>query len=468
MEQKENPSGQPPENKMGTESVGRLIAQMALPAMFAMLIQALYNIVDSIYVARLSQDALTAVSLAFPLQTLIIALGVGTGVGVNSLIARRLGAGNRNAASAAAKHGLVLAVVTGLVYGLICFLIMKPFFSAFTEGQPEIFEQGVRYGYIVTVLSVFCMISIACEKIIQATGNMVIPMIQNVVGAVVNIILDPIMIFGLLGFPKLGVAGAAIATITGQIVSMILGLCFLFLRKHEVDVSFRNFRLDFSVIAQIYQVGLPGIIMQSVMSVMTAGLNGILASYSATAVAVLGVYFKLQNFVFMPVFGLNQGALPVMGYNFGARKRTRMIQAYKVSIISATVIMAAGVVLFQTAPGTMLRLFLTSEESALGDASPLLQMGIPALRTISLCFIPAAFGIINSTVFQAIGHGMNSLIVSVCRQLVIILPAAWLFAKWWGVNGTWYAFPFAEIFTLVMSFVLLLRDYRNDISKLEA
>lgn len=468
MEQKENLSGQPPENKMGTESVGRLITQMALPAMFAMLIQALYNIVDSIYVARLSQDALTAVSLAFPLQTLIIALGVGTGVGVNSLIARRLGAGNRKAASAAAKHGLVLAVVTGLIYGLICFLIMKPFFSAFTVGQPEIFEQGIRYGYIVTVLSVFCMISIACEKIIQATGNMVIPMIQNVVGAVVNIILDPIMIFGLLGFPKLGVAGAAIATIIGQIVSMILGLCFLFLRKHEVDVSFRDFRLDLSVIAQIYQVGLPGIIMQSVMSVMTAGLNGILASYSATAVAVLGVYFKLQNFVFMPVFGLNQGALPVMGYNYGARKRTRMIQAYKVSIISATVIMAAGVVLFQTAPGVMLRLFLTSEEAALGDASPLLQMGIPALRTISLCFIPAAFGIINSTVFQAIGHGVNSLIVSVCRQLVIILPAAWLFAKWWGVNGTWYAFPFAEIFTLIMSFVLLLRDYRNDISKLEA
>lgn len=456
------------ENKMGTESVGRLIASMALPAMFSMLIQALYNIVDSIYVAKLSQDALTAVSLAFPLQSLIIALGVGTGVGVNSLIARRLGAGNRDAASAAARHGLVLAVISGLAYGLICFLIMKPFFGAFTDSQSAIYAQGIQYGYIVTTLSVFAMISMACEKIIQGTGNMVIPMIQNVSGAVVNIILDPIMIFGLLGCPKMGIAGAAVATIIGQIVSMILGLCFLFLRKHEVDIGFQGFRFDLSVVGQIYQVGLPGIVMQSVMSVMTAGLNAILAGYSATAVAVLGIYFKLQSFVFMPVFGLNQGALPVMGYNFGARRRGRMIQAYKVSLLAAAAIMAAGTVLFQTAPGIMLSLFLSSEEAALGADSPLLQMGIPALRTISLCFIPAAFGIINSTVFQAIGKGMNSLIVSVCRQLVIILPAAWLFGKWWGVNGTWYAFPFAEIVTLVLSCWLLYRDYKTEISKLEA
>ncbi|NBH79234.1 MATE family efflux transporter [Clostridiaceae bacterium] len=459
---------QPQENKMGTERVSKLIAGMALPAMFSMLIQALYNIVDSIYVAKLSQDALTAVSLAFPLQSLIIALGVGTGVGVNSLIARRLGAGNRDAASAAARHGLVLAVISGLVYGLVCFLIMKPFFGAFTSGQPAIYEQGVRYGYIVTVLSVFAMVSIACEKIIQGTGNMVIPMIQNVTGAVVNIILDPIMIFGLLGCPKMGIVGAAVATVIGQVVSMVLGLCFLFLRKQEIDIGFRGFRLDGSVILQIYQVGLPGIVMQSVMSVMTAGLNGILAGYSATAVAVLGIYFKLQSFVFMPVFGLNQGALPVMGYNFGARRRERMMQAYKVSLAAAAAIMAAGTALFQLAPGLMLSLFQSSEEAALGAASPLMQMGVPALRTISICFIPAAFGIINSTVFQAIGRGMNSLIVSVCRQLVIILPAAWLFGKWWGVNGTWYAFPFAEIFTLVLSFVLLYRDYKEEISKLEA
>lgn len=459
---------QPQENKMGTEGVAGLIARMALPAMFAMIIQALYNIVDSIYVAKLSQDALTAVSLAFPLQSLIIALGVGTGVGVNSLIARRLGAGNPEAASAAAKHGLVLAVISGLAYGLVCFLIMKPFFAAFTDGQPAIYEQGIQYGYIVTTLSVFCMISIACEKIIQGTGNTVIPMIQNVAGAVVNIILDPIMIFGLLGCPKMGVVGAAAATIIGQTVSMVFGLCFLFLRKHDVDIRFRGFHFDLSVVGQIYQVGLPGIIMQSVVSVMTAGLNGILAGYSPTAVAVHGVYFKLQSFVFMPVFGLNQGALPVMGYNYGARRRTRMIDAYKVSILSAATIMAAGMVLFQLFPGEMLRLFLTKEEAALGAEAPLLQMGIPALRTISLCFIPAAFGIINSTVFQAIGKGVNSLIVSACRQLVIILPAAWVFGKWWGVNGIWFAFPFAEIFTLILSFWLLYRDYKGEISKLEA
>lgn len=266
----------------------------------------------------------------------------------------------------------------------------------------------------------------------------------------------------------MGIVGAAVATVIGQVVSMVLGLCFLFLRKQEIDIGFRGFRLDGSVILQIYQVGLPGIVMQSVMSVMTAGLNGILAGYSATAVAVLGIYFKLQSFVFMPVFGLNQGALPVMGYNFGARRRERMMQAYKVSLAAAAAIMAAGTALFQLAPGLMLSLFQSSEEAALGAASPLMQMGVPALRTISICFIPAAFGIINSTVFQAIGRGMNSLIVSVCRQLVIILPAAWLFGKWWGVNGTWYAFPFAEIFTLVLSFVLLYRDYKEEISKLEA
>lgn len=453
---------------MGTESVAGLIARMALPAMFAMIIQALYNIVDSIYVAKLSENALTAVSLAFPLQSLIIALGVGTGVGVNSLIARRLGAGNRKAASSAAMHGLVLAVISGVAYGLICFFIMKPFFAAFTAGQPEIYEQGLQYGYIVTCLSVFAMVSVACEKIIQATGNTVIPMIQNVAGAVTNIILDPIMIFGLLGCPKMGVAGAAIATIIGQIVSMIFGLCFLFLRKHEVDITFKGFHPDLSVIGQIYQVGLPGIIMQSVVSVMTAGLNGILAGYSSTAVAVLGIYFKLQSFVFMPVFGLNQGALPVMGYNYGARKRGRLMQAYKVALIAAAVIMGCGTVLFQLFPGVMLGLFQTAEEAALGDASPMRQMGIPALRTISLSFIGAAFGIINSTMFQAIGRGMNSLIVSVCRQLVVILPAAWLFGRWWGVTGIWYAFPFAEIVAFILSFYLLFRVYKSEISKMEA
>ena len=444
--------------RMGRERVGRLIFSMSAPAMISMLINALYNIVDSIFVGRYSTDAFTAVSLVFPLQQLVIAVAVGTAVGVNSLIARRLGARMHAEAEDAARHGIVLAVVSGLVFMLIGFGFSRPFLSAFTT-NPAVLEQAVSYSHIAVGLSLFVMISIMCEKIQQATGNMIIPMIQGVVGTVINIALDPIMIFGLLGCPELGVRGAAIATIIGQIGGMVVGIYAVFFHQKALNCSMRRLKLSIRTILEIYQVGLPGIIMQSVVSVMTSGLNMILISYSEIAVSVLGLYFKLQTFVFMPVFGLNQGALPVMGYNYGAGDRKRLMSAYRVTVAAAFAIMVTGLILFQTIPDRMIRLF--------NDDPALLAAGVPALKTISLSFLGAAFGIINSTLFQAIGRGMASLIVSVCRQLGIILPAAWILGRLFGLHAIWFAFPIAEIGSFVISFALLYRIYQKELKYLQ-
>lgn len=444
--------------RMGSERIGKLIFSMALPAMISMLINALYNIVDSIFVGRYSTDAFTAVSLVFPLQQLVIAVGVGTAVGVNSLIARRLGARMREEAEDAARHGMVLAVLSGLAFCVIGFGLSRAFLSAFTA-NPAVLEQAVSYSHIAVGLSIFVMISIMCEKVQQATGNMIIPMIQGLAGAITNIILDPIMIFGYFGCPSLGVRGAAIATVIGQIVGMLIGLWAVFRHQKVLDVRMRGMKIHGRTILEIYRVGLPGIVMQSVVSVMTSGMNLILISFSEVAVSVLGLYFKLQTFVFMPVFGLNQGALPVMGYNYGAGDRKRLMGAYKVTVSAAFCIMLIGFVLFQLIPEPMIRLFNSDPE--------MIGVGVPALKTISLSFLGAAFGIINSTMFQAIGRGMASLIVSVCRQLCIILPAAWVLARVAGLHAVWYSFPIAEIGSFVISYALLLRIYRTELRYLK-
>lgn len=449
------------QNKMGVMPVGRLIANMAMPAIVAMLIQALYNMVDSIFVAKISPQALLSVSLAYPLQMLMISVAVGTGVGLNSLIARRLGEGNHKAAGEAVTHGLVLAVLSGLAFLFIAVFATKPYFHAFTQ-DAEVFAGGCSYTHIVLGCSMFCMISISVEKSIQATGNMVIPMIQNLIGAVTNIILDPILIFGLLGAPKLGVTGAAIATIIGQFVSMVIGLMMLFKKKHAFTVSFRQFKLSGRVIKEIYQVGLPAIIMQSIMSVMLTGMNAILTPVSTMAVSVLGIYFKLQSFVFMPVFGVTQGAMPVMGYNFGARNKERLMKAYKITVGAAVCIMVAGMMIFLTIPDRLLMMF-SADEATLQE---MLEVGVPALRTISLSFIGAAFGISNSTIFQAVGHGMASLIVSVARQLFVILPVAYVLVQFGGLHLAWYAFVIAEVVSVIVSFILLIRIYKKEISGL--
>ncbi len=445
--------------------MGPLIFSMALPAMVSMIINALYNIVDSIFVAQYSQSALAAVSLVFPLQTLVVAIGVGTGVGVNSLIARRLGEKRQLHANSAAEHGIALALIGGIVFLVLGFGLSGVFVNAFGAAE-DVSVQAVQYSHIAVGLSIFVMISMMCEKVQQSTGNMIIPMMQGLTGAIINIILDPLMIFGIGPFPEMGVVGAALATVIGQIFGMLIGLWGVFKHQKVLKLNMRSFKWRLQTVKDIYRVGLPGIVMQSIASVMTAGLNGILIGFSQTAVNVLAVYFKLQTFVFMPVFGLNQGALPVMGYNYGARNKHRLFGAYRIALVTAVIIMLIGFVLFQLIPEPMLMMFVDRTDAA--ATQEMLETGVPALKTISLSFVGAAFGIINSTLFQATARGMNSLIVSVCRQMVIILPAAWLLGKWFGLGAIWYSFPIAEVASFLISFLLLWREYKTELQYLDA
>lgn len=446
-------------NKMADTPIVKLLISMSLPAMFSMFIQAMYNIVDSIYVAMIGENALTAVSLAFPVQNLIIAVAVGTGVGLNSLISRRLGERRQDQADKAATHGLVIAICGWLLFLVFGLFFTRLFFAAFTN-DPTILEMGVDYTSIVTIFSIGCFVEISLEKTLQATGNMIWPMVFQLSGAVTNIILDPIFIFGWFGLPAMGVTGAAIATVLGQILSMFLAIAVIVLREHAVTVSLRRFRPEAAVFRDIFAVGLPAIIMQAIGSVMIMGLNSILIALSSTAVAVLGVYFKLQSFVMMPVFGLGQGALPIMGYNYGARNRSRLMKTLKMEGIFATIIMVIGTLLFFFIPETLLGLFSASPD--------MLAIGVPALKIIGLCFPFSAWGISISNFFQAVGSGVNSLVISLMRQLICILPLAWIFSRTLGLQAVWFAFPLAEMVSMVTSLLLLYRVYRNQVANLES
>ena len=443
--------------RMGEMAMLPLIIKMSLPSMFSMLVQALYNIVDSIFVSRLGEYALSAVSLVYPIQLINISVGVGASIGLSSLISRRLGAKDIEAAQNAAEHGLFLALCHWVLFVLFGFFGSRPFAMAFSENATLI-EPAVSYCSIVCIGSLFALCSSSMEKIMQAGGNMIAPMWCMLSGAVTNIILDPIMIFGYFGFPALGVAGAAIATVIGQCVCFLVAN--LFMRKLDlpVKVKYGRFAISGRTIKDIYQVGLPSMVMQSIGSVMTICLNAILIAFSEAAVAVLGVYFKLQSFVFMPVFGMNHGLMPIMGYNYGARSRGRLMKAYKLGILIALGIMLVGLVVFQLFPAQLMGLF-----KAEGD---LLNVGIKALRTISLCFPLAAIGIITGTLFQATGRGVYSLLTSLLRQLIIIVPAAYILSKISGVMGVWYAFPLAEGFSLVFSLLMFRRIWRTDLSKI--
>lgn len=446
------------ENKMGVLPIRPLLLGMAWPAILSMTISALYNIVDSIFVAKLSEDALTAVSIVSPIQMLIIALSVGSGVGINSLISRRLGAHRQEEADQAASTGLRIGVFNYLVFLLIGVCFTGIFVSGYAEKGGYIYQQAVIYMQIVCIGSFFLNMQVVFEKILQSTGNMIAPMICSLTGAVINIILDPILIFGLLGAPRLEVAGAAIATITGQLFGMLVGAFIIFKGEHLVNIQVKGFKFDWEIVADIYKVGLPSIVMQSIGSVMIIFYNMILVVYSTTAVAVLGVYFKIQSFVFMPVFGLNQGAMPIMGYNYGAAKKDRLMQTYKEALKIALLVMALGLLLFQALPKQLLLMFDASAD--------MLAIGVPALRIISLCFLPAAFGIITGTLFQATGHGVYSLLCSVIRQLIGILPLAYLLIRIGGVTLSWASFPLAELLGLAYSALMLQRLYKNEISKL--
>lgn len=435
--------------RMGYMPVGRLLATMSGPSIFSMLINALYNIIDSIFVAQIGEDALTAVTIGGPIQFFMVSMGVGTGVGINSLISRRLGAKKFEDANNAANSGLKLAIFNWLIFVIFGIFFAKPFIEIFSNDQ-SIVKQGVSYLSIVTVISCFCMLELLLEKIFQATGNMVYPMITMITGALVNTIVDPILIFGLLGAPKLGVTGAAISTVFAQFVSMSVGIYFIKRKNIGLKVNLLDLKIDFKIVKEIYKVGAPSIIMQSLSSVMLFGINIILAAFSSTAVAVMGIYGRLQMFIFMPVFGINQGALPIMGYNFGAKSKKRLMDTYKLANIGAFTIMGVGLLIMQIFPDLLLKMFNASPE--------MYEIGIKALRSISWCFLPAGYGIITAGMMQATGYGFSSMWGSIIRQFVGILPLAYIFGKIGGLDLVWWAFPSAEILGLLyyMMFMYIL------------
>ncbi len=445
------------ENKMGVMPVNRLLLNMSLPMMVSMLVQALYNIVDSIFVAKLSENALTAVSLAFPIQTLLIALGTGTGVGVNSLLSKQLGEKDLKQVSKTAMNGIFLAVLSYIAFVIVGIVGVRPFYASQVKGaDPEILTLGVQYLTIVCVCSFGLYAQLIFEKLLQSTGKTLYSMITQAVGAVTNIILDPILIFGLLGMPKMGVAGAAIATVIGQIVGGTLGLIFNIRVNKEITLSVKGFRPDAGTIGNIYKVGVPSIIMQAIGSVMTYGMNQILITFSSTATAVFGVYFKLQSFFFMPVFGLNNGLIPIVAFNYGAGKRSRVIKAIKCSLVYAFTLLLVGFIVFETIPSVLLGMFEASDE--------MLAIGVPALRIIGFHFLIAWFCIIAGSVFQALGNGVYSLVVSVARQLVVLLPAAFILARLGGLHAVWWAFPIAELMSFCASTLFMIMINRKVIS----
>ena len=444
------------ENKMGTMPMTKLILTMSLPAIFSMTIMAMYNVVDSIFIGQYSQEGLNATSLAYPLQMLLIAVAVGTGVGINSLVSRRLGEKNFKEANEVATHGLLLSFFSYAIFLVLGIVISRPFMMLYTTNE-NIIEYGTQYLTVVLCFSLFAIIEVTIEKTLQATGDMIFPMLFQLTGAVINIIFDPLLIFGVGPFPKLGVMGAAIATVFGQFCSMVFALLIIFLKSHMIKITFKNFKFSMQTIKNIYAVGFPSVIMQSIGSIMIVGLNGILAS-SEASVTVLGVYYKLQSFVFMPCFGLNQGVMPIIGYNYGARNRKRVYSALKRGIIIGVIIMTLGTIAMWAIPEQLISMF--------GGTDELMKIGVPAFRIISLCFIPAAAGIIFTTLFQAVGKGIRSLIMSFARQLVLILPIAFIFSKIWGLGAVWYAFPIAEIFSLAIAIGFFINLVKGDFKKL--
>lgn len=445
------------ENKMGVMPVNKLIISMSLPIMISMLVQALYNIVDSVFVARINENALTAVSMAFPIQNLMIAVGVGTAVGVNALLARSLGEKDYEKVNKIAENAVFLVALSYLAFLAVGFFMSEAFYRSQTDIE-EIVMYGKDYLTICCCLSFGLFTQVMFERLLQATGKTLYTMFTQGTGAVINIIMDPILIFGLFGFPKMGVAGAAAATVIGQIVGGILSIWLNQTKNHEVRIRMKGFRPNGNVIGQIYKIGVPSIVMQAIGSVMNYGMNRILISFTSTATAVFGVYFKLQSFVFMPVFGLNNGVIPIIAYNYGAKNKERVVSTIKHSIIYAMTIMILGLFVFQLIPEGLLEMFQASET--------MMAIGVPALRIISLSFILAGFCIVCGSVFQALGLSIYSMFTSVARQLVVLLPVAYALSMLGNVNLVWWAIPIAELMSLVMTVFFMVRINGKIISKI--
>ena len=451
----ENKQTNPPtaqENIMGTMAINPLLVKLSIPMMVSMLVQALYNVVDSIFVSHVSEGALTAVSLAFSLQNMMIAVGVGTGVGVNALLSKSLGEKDQERANRTAENGIFLALCSFAAFFIIGLTCMKPYFYAQTS-DVEIAEQGIRYLTVCSVFSLGLFLQTMSEKLLAATGRTNLSMCSQLIGAIVNIVLDPIFIFGYCGEALSGTTGAAVATVVGQFCGAGAAIFFNLKKNPDIQISWHGFRPSAEAIQRIYVVGLPSIAMQCVGSVMTFFMNQILMAFSATAVAVFGVYFKLQSFVFMPIFGMNNGMVPIISYNYGARKPERVKKTIRLAVFYAECIMLVGFCIFQFLPDKLLGLFAASDA--------MLTIGVPALRIICPHFLLAGAGIVLSSVFQALGNGVFSLTVSICRQLVVLIPAAWLLSRTGEVNMVWWAFIIAEVVSLALSLVFMARINRT-------
>jgi len=446
------------QNPLGIVPISRLLPSMSAPIMLSMLVQALYNVVDSIFVLRVSEQALTAVSLAFPIQNLMISVGVGTAIGAGALISRRLGEKNYTDANLAANNAMFLVLLSSIAFMLFGIFGSGAFYRAFTS-DPELIRKGVGYLRIVSGVPFGIFYTVLGERFVQMTGKSTYSMAAQLCGAITNIILDPILIFGLFGLPRLETVGAALATVIGQFVNLIVVFWFNHRYNHELTLRLSEWKLVPRIVRDIYSVGLPSILMQAIGSVMTFGMNKILIFFSETAVNVFGIYFKLQSFVFMPLFGLNSGMVPIVGYNFGARKKQRIFDTLRLALLIGLGIMLAGLLIFQLLPRLILTVIFKSPPD-------LLEMGIPALRIISTCFLPAAVSVVFSGAFQALGAGIYSMIMSFCRQLVVLLPAAWLLGRLFGVTAVWWAFPIAEIFALALSIFFYLRIYNRTLKDL--
>lgn len=443
------------ENKMGTMPVNQLLLTMSLPMVISMLVQALYNVVDSIFVAKINENALTAVSLAFPIQSLMIAVAAGTCVGINAVLSRSLGEKDYDKVNKCACNGIILMAFSFLVFVAVGFFGTAAFYRSQTS-DAEILQFGTDYLTIVCCCSFGIFMQFTFERLLQATGKTFYTMITQGAGAIINIILDPVFIFGLAGMPKMGVKGAAVATVIGQVIAGLLALYFNLTKNDEVKIRRSGLKMEKEIIGQIYAVGIPSMIMQAIGSLMTYGMNLILISFSSTATAVFGVYYKLQSFVFMPIFGMNNGLVPILAYNFGAGHKERFLKAVKLGIMYAVIAMLIGLVIFNVIPEQLLLLFDASEM--------MIEIGVPALRTISISYLFAGFCIICGTVFQALGRAVYSMVVSIARQLVVLLPAAYLLSLAGNVKYVWWAFPIAEIMSLMMTVFFMFRINRQIIS----
>ncbi|MEA5029748.1 MAG: MATE family efflux transporter [Sphaerochaeta associata] len=444
------------ENKMGVKPIPSLVLSMSFPVMLSMLVQAFYNIVDSMFVSHYSQTALTAVTLAFPLQNLLIAVSVGTSIGVNSLLSRKLGARDLEAAKKAAGNGLTLSLISWVFFAIIGLFFTKAFISFFSS-DPELIRMGTQYSAICLFFSLGIFIDITCERILQGTGDTFHPMIIQGTGAIVNIILDPILIFGLFGFPRMGVLGAAIATVFAQHVSAVLAIYYV-KKNREIVLDRPSFRLEKKTVKDIYAVGLPSIIMQAIGTILTTNLNKILIGFGTSAVAVFGIYFRLQSFIFMPIFGLNSGMIPVIGYNYGAKRPKRITSTVKVGLIVSLSIMSVGFAVFTFIPHILLSWFNATDE--------MMAIGVVAMQRISLCFISAGFCIVLGALFQGTGDGYISMIISVTRQLIFLLPAAYLLGRFVGLDALWYSFIIAETSSLGLTIYFFRKVYVRKIKTL--